>query len=72
MTRWSLRGKDITITARLKLGKRSMKAVDYRHNVSTDHRSHHGDGAMPEGWVSKQARKSDEIVNIRKWRFAAD
>ncbi len=48
-TKCSFRGKDITITARLKLGERSMKAVDYRHNVSTDHRSHHRDGAMLDG-----------------------
>lgn len=57
-TKGSLGGKDITITARLKVGKRSMKAVDYRHNVSTDHRGHHGDGAMPDERNRKQAWES--------------
>ena len=60
----SLRRKDITITARLELRKRSMKAVDYRHDISTDHRSHRGDGAMPEGWFGKQARESGQRCEI--------
>ena len=53
----SLRGKDIPITARLKLGTRRMKAVDYRNHVSTDHRSHHCDGLMSNGCICKHARK---------------
>lgn len=71
----SLRRKDITITARLELRKRSMKALNYRHNISTDRRSHRGDGAMPEGRVGKQGRetgRTDRDVDFRKWDFAAD
>ena len=36
-TKWPLGGKDISITAGLKVGTRSMEAVDYRHEVSTNY-----------------------------------
>ena len=49
-----------------------MKAVDYRHNVSTDHRSHSGDGPCQMGRLATKPGKMDKDVNFKKWRFAAD
>ena len=49
-----------------------MEAVDYRDNVSTDHRSHHCDGLMADVGLRANLGDMDKDVNIRIWRFAAE